>query len=134
VTSSVTRRAILATALAGLGARGATAAAPVVVEIQSEPPAVLPPDATIEVKILEGAVADHPATPIFGIARLPAGGRTLPVAVTVPLLDQAALGKAMRPILDVRVLSGAGRLLFVNTKRTPLQPGGPQRVRVDPIP
>jgi uncharacterized lipoprotein YbaY len=129
----VTRRTVLAAA-AGVAVGSATAAAPIVVEVVSEPAARLPPDATIEVKILEGAVADHPSTPVFGLARLAAGGRTLPVAVPVPLLDPGALGKAMRPVLNVRIESAAGRLLFVNTKRTPLQPGGPQRVKVDPIP
>lgn len=129
----MTRRTVIAAATA-LGIVPASAAAPVVVEVVSDPPARLPPDATIEVKILEGAVADHPNTPMFGMARLAAGGRTLPVAVTVPLLDPSALTKAMRPVLNVRIESAAGRLLFVNTKRAPLQPGGPQRVKVDPIP
>ncbi len=112
----------------------ASAAQPIVVEVVAGEPATLPTGAVVEVKILEGGVADRPNTPVFGIAKLPAGGRPLPVTVTVPVLDPMGLGKSMRPILNVRIESAAGRLLFINTKRAPVQPGSPQRVKVDPIP
>jgi uncharacterized lipoprotein YbaY len=118
--------------LAGIGPAGA--AQPILVEVAAGEPATLPTGAVVEVKILEGGVADRPDTPVYGISRLPAGGRPLPVTVTVPVLDPAGLGRSMRPILNVRIESAAGRLLFINTKRAPVQPGSPQRVKVDPIP
>jgi hypothetical protein len=108
---------------------------PAVIDIELRPPAavVLPTGAVAKLRLFEGGVADHPNPPVYGRAEIPVGGLALPARLKLPISDAAGLARAMAPAISIRIENSAGRLLFVNQRRTVYNPGVAQHVMLAPI-